>query len=329
MPGVLTAFIVLTLISKLLPWRIKSPQWTRNIIKESIEPEGEPVEKARNQFTPFTIKLLALSVIGFLLQLATLLPPKLQFEMISPAVSWAVATIIIAIYRPTRTPKALFVIYISIFVSQFFILVDTLSQPSLDDLPLLFGIIATSIAAICEILNMPLRDPLLPVEEISPPFGPPNSQLRSPEDNLTLWQFMTVSWMSPIMSLASSRQLNDEDVWSLAYEFQHKLLSDKFRELKGTVIRRLVDANGVDLIIITVLSFTELFASKYTPHTHRPSTNFCRSISTGLLAEDPPIDGKSSCTEACSNSICRSVSYSSPNCSPVFCIRSVVREKML
>lgn len=67
--------------------------------------------------------------------------------------------------------------------------------------------------------------------------------------------------MKPLIDLGNARQLNDEDVWALSYEFQHRILHDRFRELKGSVLRRLVEANGLDLVIISVLSIIELFAS--------------------------------------------------------------------
>ena len=124
----------------------------------------------------------------------------------------------------------------------------------------------TGLSAVVVILCMPLRNPELPKDRISPPFAHPTSQLRSPEDNLTLWQFMTVSWMVPLISLGSSRQLNDEDVWSLAFEFQHSMLHDKFRELKGSVIRRLIMANGLDLVIVSLLAVLESLASMENIH---------------------------------------------------------------
>jgi len=103
-----------------------------------------------------------------------------------------------------------------------------------------------------------MREPSLPSAGISAVFEPPSSQFRTPEDNLTLWQFMTVAWMAPLMSVGSTRQLNDEDVWDLGYEFRHRLLSDKFRELKGSVLRRLLVANGLDLILISIFGLVEL-----------------------------------------------------------------------
>jgi len=114
------------------------------------------------------------------------------------------------------------------------------------------GLILTFVAVLI-ILCMPLRDPALPNDKISPAYGEPTHELRSPEDNLTLWQFLTVSWMAPLITLGSRRQLNEEDVWSLSFEFQHKNLHESFRELKGSVVRRLLTANGIDLIIISSL----------------------------------------------------------------------------
>jgi hypothetical protein len=127
-------------------------------------------------------------------------------------------------------------------------------------LPYILALISALIA-IGVILVMPLRHPHLPKDQISPAFGPPTSELRSPEDDLTAWQFMTVSWMAPLMSIGNKRQLNDEDVWQLGYEFQHRMLHDTFRELNGSVLGRLFRANGLDLVIISGLSMFELVAS--------------------------------------------------------------------
>lgn len=113
------------------------------------------------------------------------------------------------------------------------------------------------------IIRMPLRDPALSNQDICAPFETPTCQLRSPEDNLTPWQFMTVAWMSSLMAVGCKRQLNDEDVWSLSLEFQHKALHENFRVLKGSVIKRLLVANGIDLVIITALGLLEIVASMH------------------------------------------------------------------
>lgn len=107
-----------------------------------------------------------------------------------------------------------------------------------------------------------MRDPNMPTTDISKPSSSPTSELRSPEDNLTLWQFLSVSWMSPLITLGAKRQLHDEDVWFLPYDFQHNRLHILFRELKGSVVKRLLLANGLDLIITTTLAILESGASK-------------------------------------------------------------------
>ena len=123
-------------------------------------------------------------------------------------------------------------------------------------------LIVVEFSVIVLVLRMPLRNPELQNHNIGKSSQPPTDQLRSPEDNLTLWQFMSVTWMSPLISVGYSRQLNDDDVWRLAFEFQHRHLHDRFRELKGTVVRRLLIANGIDLLITTFLGILESLASK-------------------------------------------------------------------
>lgn len=132
------------------------------------------------------------------------------------------------------------------------------------DLPSYLGILA-AISNIVIVLSMPMRDPELPKNDISPAFGPPGSHLRSPEDDLTLWQFMTVTWVSPLITLAKVRPLKDQDVWNLSYECQHRMLHDNFRELQGSVLRRLLVANSIDLVLTSLLGILELLASKQAP----------------------------------------------------------------
>ena len=164
--------------------------------------------------------------------------------------------------RPKTAPIGLLTIFTS-FLSAEMVAVLSGSVPliRLNNITVLSNIFV-SLVIVGIIFCMPLRDHKLPNSGISPAFDSPTHQLRSPEDNLTLWQFMTVSWMSPLISLGSARQLNDEDVWSLSLEFQHRYLHDKFRELKGSVARRLVAANGLDLILISILGIIESLASR-------------------------------------------------------------------
>lgn len=110
-----------------------------------------------------------------------------------------------------------------------------------------------------------MRDARKPTGEISKPFAEPTSALRSPEDNITLWQWMSVSWMAPLISIGVKRQLHDSDVWLLPYEFQHARLHTFFRELAGSVLIRLLKANGLDLVTITFLGLLETSAELAEP----------------------------------------------------------------
>lgn len=249
---------------QLLPRGRPSPRWSRKFVEEpKLDHDGLFVGGKPN-YRQSTVSLLVISIVGLALQLLTVFHPNLRVQMVWPAASWAFACLIIAIYRPTTTPKALLVLYISIFTTQFTLLLDSISKIRPDDLPTIFVLIS-ALVAIFVILFMPMRDPSLLNKDISSAFSPPTSELRTPEDNLTLWQFMTVSWMAPLISLGNTRQLNDDDVWFLGYEFQHRKLHDRFRELHGSVLRRLLEANGLDLFIISILAIVEQFASRLTP----------------------------------------------------------------
>ena len=122
---------------------------------------------------------------------------------------------------------------------------------------------AVAAAAGCAIiLVMPLRAPSLPCLDIGVVGQPPSADFRSPEDNLRLWQFLSVSWMAPLMSLGKQRQLNEEDVWFLGFEFQHRRLHEKFRKLHGSVVTRLLQANGIDVLIITLISIVQMLCGQ-------------------------------------------------------------------
>ncbi|KAJ5082970.1 hypothetical protein N7532_012013 [Penicillium argentinense] len=115
------------------------------------------------------------------------------------------------------------------------------------------------------ILLMPFRSSSVPVFDISTVGQMPRSDFRSPEDNLRLWQFLSVSWMAPLISLGRNRQLNEPDVWLLGFEFQHRRLHEKFRRLKGSVLIRTLRANGLDVLIISSIAIVRMICDFSTP----------------------------------------------------------------
>jgi ABC-type multidrug transport system fused ATPase/permease subunit len=71
--------------------------------------------------------------------------------------------------------------------------------------------------------------------------------------------------MAPLISIGRNRTLQEEDVWFLGYQFQHKRLHEKFRRLRGSVISRLLQANGIDIFILTITATLEVFCELASP----------------------------------------------------------------
>lgn len=168
----------------------------------------------------------------------------------------AIVIAIIVLQRPRVASLSLLFLFASIMLSELAIIISNAGGLVLALGPLL------AFAGIVVILNMPLRDPDLPSEDISPVYGPPTVKLRTPEDNLTPLQYMTVSWMGPLIQKGVTRKMDDEDVWDLGWEFKHARLHEAFRKLEGSVTRRIFVANGMDALRTTSLNLLRLCASR-------------------------------------------------------------------
>ncbi|EMC99860.1 hypothetical protein BAUCODRAFT_63331 [Baudoinia panamericana UAMH 10762] len=254
-----------------LAWQIiclatsRQPQWLQPFVQEYHQPTVEDIGQPKRKWTIFTLSVTALSAVGFALNVtsAILVWPSLTAPL--PAMTWLVAAGSVSVYMPRTVPYTVLIILTAQAVSDVIAVANGGDVSSDVNLDITIASLVIALLAIIVILCMPLRDPNMPAKEISQTFSEPTSSLRSPEDNLSLWQFMTVAWMAPLIRLGSKRQLEDEDVWQLAYEFQHRILHANFRELKGTVIQRLLRANGIDLVILTCLGLLELAANYAVP----------------------------------------------------------------
>lgn len=176
-------------------------------------------------------------------------------------------SLLILVYEKPRTlPGAVFVIHTVLLLAQLVMLVmmfDLLAR--WPEMAAWGATILAPLGSLFLMLNMPMRDPLLDTAGIGKPFEQPTSAVRSPEDLITLWQWMTVSWMAPLIKIGYKRQLHDSDVWFLAYEFHHERIHQYFRDVRGTVLARLLKANGLDLLIATGLSVIETLAELAEP----------------------------------------------------------------
>jgi hypothetical protein len=121
------------------------------------------------------------------------------------------------------------------------------------------GVIAiASFASIIALVTMPFKPTILSSDAISAVGSTPSHQHRSPEDNLTLLQFLTISWLGPLLDIGPKRVLKDEDVWKLPYQFQHTRLHEQFQRLTGSVLSRIVEANIIDLFMTSLMGVLRL-----------------------------------------------------------------------
>ena len=255
-PGIIAVTVLLFRVLQPV-WR-KRPLWLRNFVEEYLdEAELAKLNTAKRKLTGSTIILLILAVTGLTLDLVGLLWPPHKLMLLLPTISWATSILLLLLDRPQSAPIGCMLILASIFLSQIILLTNVDTAIHARDIPIVLSTF-TALGTIILILNQPLRSPALPSDQISAPFTTPTKDLRSPEDLLTPLQFMSVTWMAPLIKLGSKRQLNDEDVWSLGKEFEHQGLHDRFRDLKGTVVRRLLEANGLDLFILVLLELIHL-----------------------------------------------------------------------
>lgn len=179
-------------------------------------------------------------------------------------VGQGVSALTIALRRPRVAPSGMLVFFISLSVVEGLILAASSDDTGMESIARQLSISAALLSTVV-ILSMPLRDPSLPETGISRVGQKPSDEFRSPEDKIQLWQFLTVSWLSPLISIGRKRTINESDVWLLAFEFQHKRLHEQFRRLKGSLLRRLLDANGIDVCIVALLAILQMTCDFATP----------------------------------------------------------------
>ncbi|ETI25298.1 hypothetical protein G647_02070 [Cladophialophora carrionii CBS 160.54] len=240
--------------------RIRLP-WPRPFIEEPVG--CLEIESKESSPRWHSLCLIILSASGLVAQILVAL--SVTWASTTSAL-WALAVVYVIACRPRTASILLFVDLVGILIAGACLLAAVFYH-NLNgrNAVLTFASTALAAIAIAVVVNMPLRDPSLSRAAISRPFNAPSSAFRSPEDNLTLLQWMTVSWIGPLLRVGNRRQLNDEDVWLLPYEFQHRQLHDTFRELRGSVVTRLLKANWIDLVLLTILAIIELAANYSAP----------------------------------------------------------------
>ncbi|EFX00086.1 ABC bile acid transporter [Grosmannia clavigera kw1407] len=214
------------------------------------------------------VTLFLLSLIGVITSLLLTFAAGLGLLYLTPLVPCLASCLLLAIDRPRTLPGAVYLLHAATLAIQLALLLGVPDLYRWPLCPLWLSEISVTGLSLAIMTTMPLRDPSLgnrasgtDGETIALPFETPSNKLRSPEDALTLWQWMTVSWMGPLIGLGYTRQLHSEDVWNLPYQFQHGRLYRLFQDVRGTVTSRVVKVNTPDLIITSVLGILDSLLS--------------------------------------------------------------------
>lgn len=243
--------------SRVLPTR---PLWLQIFAKEHFE--KRVTVKSPWTFNTFGLILISISGLGATIASAVASPPNAcRWLEIAP---WVVSLILTLVQRPRKTPKTLLALFLTSLVGTLVASISTQTRADRTSI-LHLGEMCIALGGIATVLSMPMRDPLLGNQGIAGKYDAASVELRSPEDDVTLWQWMTVSWLKPLLRKGYKKQLDDGDVWLLPYEFQHARLHQLFGALQGSLIKRLMLANGLDLMIITFLALVESGSNLGTP----------------------------------------------------------------
>jgi hypothetical protein len=116
-----------------------------------------------------------------------------------------------------------------------------------------------ALLAIC--LSYPMQD-IRPGPKVAPADPKttvqPSRDFTSPEDAVTLWNWLTFDYLEPLFRLSGKGRLNDEEVWDLPPAFKHANLFGKYLRLDAvrpqqSLVWFLITSNSLDLIIDVAL----------------------------------------------------------------------------
>ncbi|KAH7882505.1 hypothetical protein F5I97DRAFT_1905629 [Phlebopus sp. FC_14] len=107
------------------------------------------------------------------------------------------------------------------------------------------------------------------------PFQLPSERIKkediyvkySPEDYTTIFEWMTFSWVYPLIKRGTNMMMNEDDVWNLSPTAQSRPVFTKFTMItRPSLLFHLLWANSLDIILdflLTVVSVTFNYASPF------------------------------------------------------------------
>ncbi|QRW04429.1 ABC transporter [Ceratobasidium sp. AG-Ba] len=107
---------------------------------------------------------------------------------------------------------------------------------------------------------------MMPLNVLGKFYNDEDGNAPSLEDQCTLWDWVSFTWVSPLISIGVQRPLEEKDVWQLSQTMQTRVLMKKFCEMKqSSLLRRLAVANAKDLFLDAVLSVVVTFTNYSAP----------------------------------------------------------------
>ncbi|KAJ6562715.1 multidrug resistance-associated ABC transporter [Mycena vulgaris] len=183
--------------------------------------------------------------------------------------TWMYTAVRAVAHRSATPPYDLFTLYFVYFVTGVIHFAGYVFEYCVDDTPLpgraaLLGMCANvggTLVVLLAVLQMPLNVPSsrTDVAQIGVTL--------SPEDYTPLWEWISFSWIYPLIKKGTYATLSDKDVYQLSPNLQSRPVFIKFSSLQmPTLIQRLWAANSLDIIVdfvLTILSVIFNYAGPF------------------------------------------------------------------
>ncbi|CAO1637053.1 unnamed protein product [Jaminaea pallidilutea] len=189
--------------------------------------------------------------------------PDLNYDRLVAAST--ILTRLYELWRPltstiTTPPYDLMALYIVQLLTQIISAYDSWNAKNTSSatttlflLPLFSGTL--SLLALFTIVRLPLSS------------RPRGDSRTAAEDHCTLWQWMTFSWLSPLITIAVQRTLEPNDIWQISKSCRSSLLLRKFKSVKASTLpRKILRANSHDILLdisLTLVSAVLSYASPF------------------------------------------------------------------
>jgi lysylphosphatidylglycerol synthetase-like protein (DUF2156 family) len=233
------------------------------------EEDGPAKRKHPSLLGPIALGVLA--VLGCAMQFV--LPGKasrLHPAVALPLLSWVLLLLLVILKRPRYCQRSLLLFYLVAFVTEA-AKPNSWSSATPNTIRIAtYGTMLSAMISILVVLCMQLYPAQYPTRLIRTYGIGPSSKERSPEDSLRLWQYLTFSWVWPLLAVGKERQIDPQDVWARAYELRNEHVA-KIRSKLGDLplLRRLLKENAVDSVILVVLSLVSLSFGKNRAVAHK------------------------------------------------------------